>query len=273
MHMTDIADTLVKANLQQQGFALLPDVFDLAFMQETGAALNELYPWYQTVHQKTGYTGGSEGGSHHILIHKGCFLELLRRLPLTELISEYLDGHFVVNSYGAYNNARDSRIYVKNVHRDIRFFDPGPAQMLNMLVMLDDFTAENGATWLLPGSHKRPARPDDARFFEHGTQTEGKAGTVLLFDSRLWHAGGENRTDQFRRAVTITFTRPHFKQQFDYPAALGYDFCETLPENLKQLVGFNARVPASLEQWYQPAAKRFYKSEQDASHAKLQSGI
>ena len=89
------------------------------------------------------------------------------------------------------------------------------------------------------------------------------AGSLLLFDSRLWHASGDNRTDQARRALTLTFTRSHHKQQFDYCRALGYEFCETLPDELKQLLGYYARVPATLEEWYQPAASRFYRADQD----------
>ena len=52
------------------------------------------------------------------------------------------------------------------------------------------------------------------------------------------------------------------KQQLDYPRAVGYDNIDSLPEKLKQIVGYNARVPASLEEWYQPPDKRFYKKDQ-----------
>jgi len=83
-----------------------------------------------------------------------------------------------------------------------------------------------------------------------------------MFDSNLWHAAGINRSDRPRRALTLAFTRPFMKQQLDYPRALGYARREALSPTLRQLLGYNARVPASLDEWYQPPDKRLYKREQ-----------
>jgi ectoine hydroxylase-related dioxygenase (phytanoyl-CoA dioxygenase family) len=65
-----------------------------------------------------------------------------------------------------------------------------------------------------------------------------------------------------RRALTIAFTRPFMKQQLDYPRALGYHRRDTFSPRLRQLLGYNARVPASLEEWYQPPERRLYQRDQ-----------
>jgi ectoine hydroxylase-related dioxygenase (phytanoyl-CoA dioxygenase family) len=62
--------------------------------------------------------------------------------------------------------------------------------------------------------------------------------------------------------LTLGFTRPFMKQQLDYPRALGYDRSETLSPALRQLLGYNARVPVSLDEWYQPPDRRLYKRDQ-----------
>ena len=134
--------------------------------------------------------------------------------------------------------------------------------MAQILVMLDDFTPDNGATYLLTGSHRRAERPPDDLFFRDAVRAVAAAGSILVFDSNLWHAAGVNRTDRPRRALTLGFTRPFMKQQLDYPRALGYDRSETLSPALRQLLGYNARVPASLDEWYQPPEKRLYKRDQ-----------
>ncbi|RZJ71884.1 MAG: phytanoyl-CoA dioxygenase, partial [Flavobacterium sp.] len=85
---------------------------------------------------------------------------------------------------------------------------------------------------------------------------------IILFDSNLWHAGGINYTRKVRRALTLGFTKPYIKQQFDYPRYLGYEFGETLAADLRQIIGYNARVPASLHEYYQPIEQRMYKSDQ-----------
>jgi ectoine hydroxylase-related dioxygenase (phytanoyl-CoA dioxygenase family) len=133
---------------------------------------------------------------------------------------------------------------------------------LNMLVMIDDFTIENGATWFLTGSHKTPQKPNDEIFFKKASRATGEKGTVVFFNSNLWHAAGTNQSKSIRRALTLNFTPPFMKQQFDYPRALGYDYCETLSERVQQLVGFFSRVPSSLNEWYQKPERRFYRPDQ-----------
>jgi ectoine hydroxylase-related dioxygenase (phytanoyl-CoA dioxygenase family) len=91
-------------------------------------------------------------------------------------------------------------------------------------------------------------------------QVAGPAGTILLFDSNVWHSAAPNTTRRPRMALTPTFSRPFFKQQLDYPRLLGDAYPKN--ERMRQLYGFNARVPANYDEWYQPAEKRMYKPGQ-----------
>ena len=145
---------------------------------------------------------------------------------------------------------------------DVRSFMGDVKIMVQMLVMLDDFTEENGATYLLSGSHKQDQKPEEGFFYANADRAVGKKGSIVLFDSNLWHAAGVNQTQQQRRALTLGFTRPFMKQQLDYPRFLGYDYGELLPGSLRQVVGYNARVPADLHEYYQPVEKRMYQRDQ-----------
>ncbi|MFN5993306.1 MAG: phytanoyl-CoA dioxygenase, partial [Betaproteobacteria bacterium] len=86
--------------------------------------------------------------------------------------------------------------------------------------------------------------------------------SILFFDSNLWHAGGDNNTDKPRRSVTPMFCKPFIKPQFDYPRALGYDKGDSFSAYLKQVLGYNSRIPSTLDEWYQPPEHRMYKSDQ-----------
>jgi len=152
--------------------------------------------------------------------------------------------------------------YVGSIHRDLRTFSGDLRLMAQLLVMIDEFTEENGATYLLGGSHRLLEKPSDEVFFKGAARAVGPAGSIVMFNSNLWHAAGINRSDRPRRALTLAFTRPFMKQQLDYPRALGYARREALSPTLRQLLGYNARVPASLDEWYQPPDKRLYKREQ-----------
>jgi ectoine hydroxylase-related dioxygenase (phytanoyl-CoA dioxygenase family) len=130
--------------------------------------------------------------------------------------------------------------------------------------MLDDFTIENGATYLLGGSHKSDIKPIESDFYAKSTRAIGHAGDVLFFDSNLWHAAGKNLTDQSRRAFTITFTKPFMKQQLDYSRAVGYENLELMGDDLKQIIGYFSRTPSNLSEWYQKEDARFYRPGQDS---------
>ncbi len=97
---------------------------------------------------------------------------------------------------------------------------PGPYHVCNSIWLLDDFTVDNGATRVVPGSHRltvsaRDAMPDTAAPHPDEVTLVAPAGTVVVFNSHLWHGGTLNRTSRPRRAVHSYFTRRANGQQLD----------------------------------------------------------
>jgi ectoine hydroxylase-related dioxygenase (phytanoyl-CoA dioxygenase family) len=97
---------------------------------------------------------------------------------------------------------------------------PGEYEVCNSIWLLDDFTPENGATRVVPGSHRRGTRPadempDPAASHPDEVQLTGPAGTVVIFNSHLWHGGTQNRTGKPRRALHSYFAHRHLPQQLD----------------------------------------------------------
>jgi ectoine hydroxylase-related dioxygenase (phytanoyl-CoA dioxygenase family) len=174
----------------------------------------------------------------------------------------YFGGRYILNSFGGAINTAGRTSYAHRIHRDIRSYSGDMPLLLNTLVMLDAFTPENGATWMLGGSHKQPEKPGDDDFYARAEQAVGPAGSVLVFNSNVWHAGGNNTTDRSRRSVTPMYCRPFIKQQFDYPRGVGYEAGPTLTPHTRQVLGYNARVPATLDEWYQPPERRMYRGDQ-----------
>lgn len=85
---------------------------------------------------------------------------------------------------------------------------------------------------------------------------------MLVFDSTLWHAAGENRSERNRIAINHQFTRSFFKQQIDYVRALGDGVVTRCPPRTQQLLGWYTRVVTSLEEYYRPPEERLYRSGQ-----------
>lgn len=97
---------------------------------------------------------------------------------------------------------------------------PGEYQVCNSIWLLDDFTAENGATRVVPGSHRKGTLPRDELPDPRAPHPDERkllapAGTVVIFNSHVWHGGTLNTTSQRRRALHSYFCRRAQPQQLD----------------------------------------------------------
>jgi phytanoyl-CoA dioxygenase PhyH len=251
-----------EAALRADGWTMLPAWLPADLVERLARDLERACADQRPLQRRNGVDNGSSGTVHHLPCAGGAFLELLERDHGQQLLELFFRGPYILNTYGGLLNLPDDPSYVARVHRDQRTFSGDFRLMAQLLVMLDDFTRDNGATFLLTGSHRQPEAPTDQVFFRDAGRAIGPAGSIVVFDSKLWHAAGVNRSDRPRRALTLAFTRPFIKQQLDYPRALGYDRAYSFSPAVRQLLGYNARVPASLDEWYQPPGQRMYKRDQ-----------
>ena len=88
---------------------------------------------------------------------------------------------------------------------------PDTPMLLTVIFMLSPFTEENGGTWLVPGSHRIANNwssvygDDNLSPHPSRIQATGDAGSVLIFDSRMWHAVPTNDTDETRSGLTVRY--------------------------------------------------------------------
>src|SRR5205085_4992581 len=95
---------------------------------------------------------------------------------------------------------------------------PGDYYVCNSIWLLDDFTESNGATRVVPGSHRsgkmaKDVMPDPTQPHPDEVVLKAPAGTVVIFNSHTWHGGTLNRTDRPRRALHSYFARRDQEQQ------------------------------------------------------------
>jgi ectoine hydroxylase-related dioxygenase (phytanoyl-CoA dioxygenase family) len=74
--------------------------------------------------------------------------------------------------------------------------------------------------------------------------------------------GGANRTDTPRHAITLNVCRSYMRQRFDYPRLVGDETLDYVGEVGRRFLGFNVRMPATIEEYYLPEAERLYKAGQ-----------
>lgn len=253
-------ETLTTA-MDEFGWVVVENILPDDLTQRLRDASYTAYEIRRAIQNKNGLEVNMDGTIHHA-VDQPVFIELLEHLYCDAFILDYFSGQYILNSYGGVINMPNRPSYVCNIHRDVRTFSGKTNTMLNLLVMLDDFTPKNGATHVLSGSHREEEKPSDETFFREAERVTGSAGSLLFFNSNLWHAAGENKSDRDRCALTLTFTKPYMKQQMDYPRFLGYHEGDRFSERLQQVLGYHSRTPATLDEWYQPPHKRMYRPGQ-----------
>ena len=114
-----------------------------------------------------------------------------------------------------------------------------PPACINSMWMLVDFSAENGATRVVPGSHLSGRQPRPDMYSNQDIiSIEAPAGTAMFFDGRLWHGSGTNQTNQPRMGLLNTYCGPQFRTQENYTAGTLPKVYKSLPIKLKELIGF-----------------------------------
>src|SRR2546428_356020 len=110
-------------------------------------------------------------------------------------------------------------------------------------VVPDDFSpAEVDRMRAAPGAHLWDGEPEKGRAYPE-VQATGTAGSVAIFDSRLFHAGGANRSAGRRRGLTGFFCRSWAKPQEDHTRSIDPALLADASPLLTRLWGFHAQVP------------------------------
>ncbi|WP_274365637.1 phytanoyl-CoA dioxygenase family protein [Paenibacillus thermotolerans] len=219
-----------KLSLDEKGYVIFTDVLG-------GEELEAFRAKYEELMEKEGANAGKEvhqeAGTRRLsdLVNKGeCFDRVYTNPKLLAAVYHVLKREFKLSSL----NARDAipGAGLQPLHADwgSRREDE-PFHVCNSIWLIDDFTADNGATRVVPGTHKLGGNPR-----EHGIDPlqphpreeliVAPAGSVGVFNSHLWHGGTVNRTSKTRRAMHCYFTaREHGQQlnQAEYIRKSTYD--------------------------------------------------
>jgi ectoine hydroxylase-related dioxygenase (phytanoyl-CoA dioxygenase family) len=127
------------------------------------------------------------------------------------------------------------------VHRDQWAFDffpfpKGYEVQCNTLWALTDFTAENGATRVIPGSHRHA---DRLEYKESDTvPAEMPRGSVLFYTGSLYHGGGANHSGATRIGVNVTYARSWLRQEENQYLSVPLEVARGLPDDLLRLIGY-----------------------------------
>lgn len=176
------------------------------------------------------------------------FLKLALNENLMSVLKKLIQGKFVLNQQNGIINPPQETYNQAAWHRDLPYqhFISTKPLAINALFCVDDFTTENGATFVIPASHKMEAFPSSNYIKKNAVQVQAKAGSFILLDCMMFHAGGYNVTHSSRRAVNHIYNIPYFKQQINIPSNMK---SVNFSEEEKDVLGFNYIEPSSVSDY------------------------
>jgi len=231
----------IRQRLDDDGYCLIAEALDAGALDGMRRALDRVTAEDDAAGAALRY--GPDGANQRVwaLLNRGDEFVRLATHPLALAIVRSAFGPDVLLSNLSANiTGPGGNRDIGRLHTDQGFLpEPWPYQLAtNVAFFLDDFTAENGATLIVPGSHKTLAVPDHGLAPSAPMRLTGAAGTMAVWDGRLHHATGLNRTiDQRRRGVFATYARPFMRTQENWTRSLDPRLLALHPE-LAALTGF-----------------------------------
>ena len=118
----------------------------------------------------------------------------------------------------------------------------GMQVMINVMWAIDDFTEQNGATHIVPGSHLWP-RGQRQPTPEETCQGVMSKGSCLIWLGSTYHAGGANFSDAPRRGIVTSYNLGWMRAQENYYLSIPLETVKGYPERLQALLGYFVHLP------------------------------
>jgi hypothetical protein len=229
--------------LERDGFLILPDILSA---HELNTLQCELEPWLQRTPRCEGDFYGWKTTRLGGLLSKAPMVQHLAMNPRILAIADAL----LKPSCDCIqlNLTQATRVHpgeqAQAPHRDEEMWPcptGGRHWLINVMWAVSDFTAENGATRLWPGSH----RTELDRGIDEGASIAGemKAGSALVFLGSLTHGAGANRTEAPRTGIIVSYCLGWLKTYENQFLAYPPDVARCFSEPLQRLIGYRMHRP------------------------------
>jgi ectoine hydroxylase-related dioxygenase (phytanoyl-CoA dioxygenase family) len=218
--------------MEKFGYTIIKNIFNI---EQLDIINDKIYNFLEIKNNKY---NRNDNCLHHILCYDKFFcIEILEKLLKIDKINNYFESKYIMHSFGAVINKPNQTHYTHNFHIDS--YENNCSLMLNILIPLTDFTLENGCTMIYP---------KNSDTYENILLNKGD---LLIFNSSLLHATGNNKSLFDRNCLTLTFIKKYCKPQFNYFVLYNEIEKQTLSNEIKELFNFDSQIYENLEDFYQ----------------------
>ena len=233
-----------RRQLDEQGFVVLEDCMGGNLLRELRERIHDLLAMEG---DRAGHEFRTEAHAHRLanLVDKGEVFGRAIALPrVVECVRHVLGSQIKLSSLNARTPDPHGEV-PQPLHVDMAAVpDERGYWVCNTVWMLDDFTAENGATRVIPGSHKWGRRPQDELQDPRASHPEevlvlGRAGSIAVMNAHAWHGGTANRTAAPRLAMHAFYCRRDKPQQQYQKQLLRPEVQDLLSPELRDLLALD----------------------------------
>ena len=176
---------------------------------------------------------------YNLLVHGADFERIPVHANVLPIVERILDRGCLVSSLSSI--AIGPEEVPQPMHADDQLMPipkPHVATVCNTMWAITDFTEENGATRIIPGSHLYDHSPDYMKEYD-SIAAEMPKGSVMVYHGSLWHGGGRNRTESRRVGIAMNYCAGYIRQQENQQLGIPREIAARFAPRLQELIGYS----------------------------------
>jgi ectoine hydroxylase-related dioxygenase (phytanoyl-CoA dioxygenase family) len=224
--------------IEKDGYAILPDAIEPDLVAALREDLLRLERDLGIAPASNDFEGRATWRIYNLLVHGALYERIPVHANVLPVVEGVLDDGCLISSLSSI--AIGPGETAQPIHADdqlIPLDKPHRAIICNTMWALTDFTDANGATRLVPGTHKADSSPRYGGEYET-VAAEMKAGGVLVWHGSLWHGGGTNRTGERRVGIAMNYCAGFVRQQENQQLGIPREIAAQFSPRLQRLCGY-----------------------------------
>jgi ectoine hydroxylase-related dioxygenase (phytanoyl-CoA dioxygenase family) len=226
------------AQVAEVGYTVVENAIEPDLIDALNAALARLERDHDVKPATNSFEGRNTVRIYNLLAHGAPFERIPVHPSVLPIVEGVLDPGCLISSLSSI--AIDPGEIAQPIHADdmvIPLDKPHRPIVCNSMWALTDFTEANGATRLVPRSH-RLGNPEYGKAYD-SIPGEMTKGSVLVWDGALWHGGGANRTDQRRMGLAMNYCAGFIRQQENQQLGVSPEVARGFEPRLRALMGYS----------------------------------
>jgi ectoine hydroxylase-related dioxygenase (phytanoyl-CoA dioxygenase family) len=225
--------------VRTDGWTVVEHAIDLDLVEAIADDLGRLERDLDVVPADNLFEGRKTTRIYNLLVHGPLYQRIPVHPNVLPIVEQVLDPGLLISSLSSIAIGSDER--AQPIHSDDQLIPlpkPHPPLICNTMWAITDFTEENGATRLCPGTHEADHSPNLLEHYDSIAAEMGRGG-VLVWVGSLWHGGGANTTDQRRVGIAMNYCAGYVRQQENQQLGIPLEIVRRFPRRLQELCGYS----------------------------------